>query len=48
MKRKTIIVAGLTGSLLAGTALTGFLVNAYLGPNERWNFSPFKPILPKP
>lgn len=30
MKRKTIIIVGLTGTLLAGTALTGFMVNAYL------------------
>ena len=31
MKRKTIVIVGLTGSLLAGTALTGFMVAAYLG-----------------
>ena len=31
MKRKTIVIVGLTGSLLAGTALTGFMVKAYLG-----------------
>ena len=43
MKRKTIIVAGLTGSLLAGTALTGFLVNAYLGPNERYIVDQLRP-----
>ena len=34
MKRKTVIIVGLTGTLLAGTALTGFMVNAYLGSQK--------------
>ena len=38
MKRKTIVIVGLTGTLLAGTALTGFMVNAYLG-SQRMSLS---------
>ena len=34
MKRKTVIIVGLTGTLLAGTALTGFMVNAYLNSKK--------------
>lgn len=34
MKRKTVIIVGLTGTLLAGTALTGFMVNAYLSEQK--------------
>ena len=36
MKRKTVFI---TGVLLAGTALTGFMVNAYLG-SQRSNIAP--------
>lgn len=34
MKRKTIVIVGLTGALLSGTALTGFMVNAYLSASK--------------
>lgn len=34
MKRKTIVIVGLTGVLLSGTALTGFMVNAYLSSSK--------------
>ncbi|MDH5557590.1 MAG: von Willebrand factor type A domain-containing protein, partial [Alphaproteobacteria bacterium] len=39
MKRKTIIIVGLTGILLTGTALTGIMATAYLGREKQISIS---------
>ena len=39
MKRKTIIIVGLTGVLLTGTALTGIMAAAYLSREKQISIS---------
>ena len=47
MKRKTIVIVGLTGTLLAGTALTGLMVNAYLSPQKMSISSEIRNVTPE-
>ena len=47
MKRKTIVIVGLTGTLLAGTALTGLMVNAYLSAQKMSISSEIRNVTPE-